>query len=322
MTESPTRSSKASAINSSGAMAGLLGMFVIAFVEFQRLWPTGTSLIYLAVSLPLLLIWIAHQAGWKVIERTAGLAVDIAIYVLVVASLGIRFGSSQPTSELASTLLFWAPLVAAWWAWRYQNLPLRLWLLLGGFFVVLTWQLASDHERLDEHLILSLLIALLVRYAHRSAPPDPETSMNLRDALTGLPSPEYFEAELAHVSAISDRYQVPLSLIGCRIAPISTSSEPLTDDQLCLCAEAITNRLRTSDTPCQWDRSTFMALLPNTPEAMASKVAHGIRQAIEHFDFGKTLGVTVIIATVQQESGEDPMSTVSALENKLANTTE
>jgi len=321
MTESPTQSAKASAINSAGSMGGLLGLFVIAFVEFQRLWPTGTSLIYLAVSLPLLLIWIAHQAGWTVAERNAGLAVDIAIYVLVVASLGIRFGSSQPTSELASTLLFWAPLVAAWWAWRYQNLPLRLWLLLGGFFVVLTWQLASDHERLDEHLILSLLIALLVRYAHRSAPPDPKTSMNLRDALTGLPSPECFEAELAHVSAISDRYQFPLSLIGCRITPLDTS-EHLPDDHLSQCAEAITNRLRTSDTPCQWDRSTFMVLLPNTPEAMASKVAHGIRQAIEHFDFGQKFRLTVNIATVQQESGEDPMSTVSALENKLANTTE
>jgi hypothetical protein len=317
MPENPTHSAKASAINCAGSMAGLLGLFVIACVEFQRLWPTGTSLIYLVISLPLLLIWIAHQAGWRVAEHNAGLAVDISIYVLVIASLGIRFGASQPTSELASTLLFWAPLVAAWWAWRYQNLPLRLWLLLGGFFVVLTWQFASEHERLDEHLILSLLIALIVRYAHRSAPPNRETTMNLRDSLTGLPSPECFEADLAHVSAISDRYQFPLSLIGCRIIPGETAHLP--DDQLCQCAEVISDRLRTSDTACQWDQSTFMILLPNTTEASANKLANEIREALEHFDFGQNFRLTVNIATVQHESGEDPMSTVSALENKLAN---
>jgi len=318
MSEKTMHSARASAINSAGSMSGLLGLFVIACVEFQRLWPTGTSLIYLVVSLPLLLIWIAHQAGWTVAERNAGLAVDIAIFILVIASLGIRFGASQPTSELASTLLFWAPLVAAWWAWRYQNLPLRLWLLLGGFFVVLTWQFASDHERLDEHLILSLLIALVVRYASRSAPPNPETTVNLRDPLTGLPSPECFEAELAHVSAISDRYQLPLSLIGCRIALLEADHLP--DDQLRQCAEAVTNRLRTSDTACQWDRNTFMILLPNTPEPSAGKLANGIREAFEHFNFGPKFRLTVSIATVQHESGEDPMSTVSALENKLTNT--
>lgn len=320
MTENPTPSAKASRINSAGSMGGLLGLFVIACVEFQRLWPTGTSLIYLLVSLPLLLIWIAHQAGWTVAERHAGLAVDIAIYVLVIASLGIRFGASQPTSELASTLLFWAPLVAAWWAWRYQQLPLRLWLLLGSFFVVLTWPLASDHERLDEHLILSLLIAIIVRYAHRSTPPNRDTTMTLRDPLTGLPSPECFEAELAHVSSISDRYRLPLSLIACRIGRLETGQ--LADDQLCQCAEAVTNRLRTSDTACQWDRSTFMILLPNTPEISAGKVANEIRKAFEHFNFGQNFQLTVSIATVEHESGEDPMSTLSTLENKLANTAE
>lgn len=320
MTENPMQSAKARRINSAGAMGGLLGLFVIACVEFQRLWPTGTSLIYLVVSLPLLLIWIAHQAGWTVAERNAGLAVDIAIYVLVIASLGIRFGASQPTSELASTLLFWAPLATAWWAWRYQQFPLRLWLLLGGFFVVLTWQLASDHERLDEHLILSLLIALIVRYAHRSVPPNPETSITRRDPLTGLPSPECFEAELAHVTSISDRYRLPLSLIGCRVGQLESSHLP--DNLFCQCAEAIANRLRTSDTACRWDRCTFLILLPNTSEASARKLASEIQNAVEHFNFGQEFRLTVGIATVEHESGEDPMSTVSTLENKLANAAE
>jgi GGDEF domain-containing protein len=322
MAENSMRSAQADTVNSAGSIGGLLGLFVIACVECQRLWPTGTSLIYLAICIPLLLLWVAHLAGWKLAERNAGLAIDISIYVLVVASLGIRFGSNHPaTSELASTLLFWAPLVAAWWAWRYRYFPLRLWILLGGFFVVLTWQLASEHERLDEHLILSLLIALVVHHAYRSSPPEnPESSMNLRDPLTGLPSPECFEAELAHVSAISDRYQFPLALIGCRIAPAKPGSQY--DEQLCQYAEAIVDRLRTADTACHWDQTTFMILLPNTSESKASTVANGIHEAFKQLDFGQKSPLTASIRVVRHEPGEDPMSTVSALENKLANLTQ
>jgi hypothetical protein len=317
MADNPVQSTKTGAINPADSLGGLLGIFFIACVEFQRLWPTGTSLIYLVISTPLLLIWIAHQAGWKFAERHAGLAVDISIYVLVVASLGIRFGSSQPNSVLASTLLFWAPLASAWWAWRYQNLPLRLWLMLGGLFVVLTWQLADSHERLLEHLILSLLVALLVRYAYR--PQNSGSTINLRDALTGLSSPESFEAELAHLSAISDRYQFPFSLIGCRVTLLEVDTRQA--EQLCLYAEAIVERLRTADTPCRWDGNTFMIVLPNTSEAMATTVANGIRVALEHFDFGRNIPLPMSIVTVQHEPGEDPMNTVSTLESKLANAT-
>ncbi|AXS79585.1 diguanylate cyclase domain-containing protein [Dechloromonas sp. HYN0024] len=315
MAENTTHTTKAGTINSAGSMGGLLGIFVIACVEFQRHWPTGTGLIYLAISVPLLLIWIAHLAGWKLAERNAGLAVDIAIYVLIIASLGIRFGPSQSTSELATTLLFWSPLVAGWWAWRYKNMARQMWLLLGGFFVILTWQMASQHERLDEHLILSLLVALVVRYVSQSSAPDHNATMNLRDPLTGLPSPECFEAELAHVSSIFDRHQLPLSLVACRITPLATTQ--LQDAQLCQYAETITNRLRTSDTACQWDRTTFMILLPNTTEAMAGKLAQGIRNAFDHLDFGQKTPLAVTIATAQHQPGEDPMSTVSTLENKL-----
>lgn len=322
---------RSNTINSAGSMGGLLAIFVIACAEGQRLWPSGTSLIYLAISVPLLLIWIAYLADWKLAERNAGLAIDISIYVLLVASLGIGFRSRPPvTSELASTLLFWAPLVSAWWAWRYRHFPYRLWILLGGFFVVLTWQLASDHERLDEHLILSLLIALVVHYSYRSTPhADTDPNTILRDSLTGLPSPECFEAELAHVSAISDRYRFPLALIGCRF--VTDEDDALFDPQLRQYAEALGDRLRTSDTACHWDRRTIMILLPNTTGSMAHIVADGIRQALSNFDFGQKFrlpprpavaSMFVDIRIVEHALGEDPMSTLSALENKLAKSAE
>jgi GGDEF domain-containing protein len=105
-------------------------------------------------------------------------------------------------------------------------------------------------------------------------------------------------------------------LIACRVTLLETESQQ--DQQLRQYAETIVNRLRTSDTPCQWDRSTFMILLPNTQDDMATKVADSIRNAFDHLDFGQKTPLIVTTATVQHQSGEDPMSTVSALENKLA----
>lgn len=305
----------ASTENPSGSMAALLGLFIIAGAECQRLWPSGTSLIYLGICLPLLLIWIAYLAGWRLAEAKAGLAIDLAIYVLLVASLGIRFGGShQKGSELASTLLFWAPLVAAWWAWRYRELPRKLGLLLGGLFVVLTWHLASAHEQFHQHLILAVLVALLVRHVSRPAPSS-GASLEWRDSLTGLPSPDCFEAELAHASAISDRYHFPLALIGIRIDAAQTGQE--LESMLCQHAEAIVDRLRTADTACRWGPTTFFLLLPNTSEGDAAIVAEGIVAAIRNSDFGQKNASTVAFHVVRHEAGEDPMSTLSTLESAL-----
>lgn len=316
MSEAPKLSwLAAGTANTSGSMAALLGLFVIAGAECQRLWPSGTSLVYLAICLPLLLIWIAHLAGWRLAENNAALAIDLAIYVLVVASLGIRFGDShQKGSELAGTLLFWSPLVAAWWAWRYRDFPRKLGLLLGGFFVVLTWQLADAHGQFLQHLILSLLAALLVCHAAR------QPAMRLRDPLTGLPSPECFEAELAHVSAIADRYRFPLTLIGYRLAPNAGGAQ--LDQLLCQCAETIADRLRTSDTACHWSATTFLVLLPNTAEKEAHIVANGIMDSLRNFDFGQKNASTVAFRVIGHQAGEDPMSTLNALENQLADAIE
>jgi GGDEF domain-containing protein len=299
-----------------GAIGALLGFFIIAGAECQRLWPTGTSLIYLVICIPLLAIWIAHLSGWKAARNTAGMAIDIAIYILLVASLGAQFGfSPKPSGTLASTLLFWAPLVAAWWSWRYRAFSLKLSLMLGVFFVVLTWQFANDHQRFHEHLILSLCLVFLIRYlATPLSPSATEQNWNL-DPLTGLPSPEGFEAELAHVSAISDRYQFPMSLIGCRLSP--QPGEPYAD-QLRRYAETIGDRLRTSDTACRWDDNTFLVLLPNTTDLQAEAVGRGLQEACAGFGVGQRGNICII----QRSHGDDPMNALTALERKLSMATE
>lgn len=303
-----------------GTLGALLGFFIIAGAECQRLWPTGTSLIYLLICIPLLAIWIAHLSGWTAARKIAGTAIDVSIYILLVASLGAQFGfSPKPSGTLASTLLFWAPLVAAWWTWRYRAFSLKLSLMLGVFFVVLTWQFANDHQRFHEHLILSLCLVFLIR--HLASPPSPlaaEQNRNL-DTSTGLPSPECFEAELAHVSAISDRYRFPMSLIGCRLSP--PQGDPYAD-LFRRYAETIGDRLRTSDTACRWDDNTFMVLLPNTSDRQAEAVARGLREACASINIGSHTPLTANICIIQRAEGDDPMSTLSALERKLALATE
>lgn len=303
-----------------GTLGALLGFFIIAGAECQRLWPTGTSLIYLLICIPLLAIWIAHLSGWKAARKMAGTAIDISIYILLVASLGAQFGfSPKPSGTLASTLLFWAPLVAAWWAWRYRAFSLKLSLMLGVFFVVLTWQFASDHQRFHEHLILSLCLVFLIR--NLAAPTSPLATAQNRnlDASTGLPSPECFEAELAHVSAISDRYRFPMSLIGCRLSPQQGTSSA---DLFRRYAETIGDRLRTSDTACRWDDNTFIVLLPNTTDLQAEAVGRGLREACASFNAGPHTPLTANICILQRAHGDDPMSTLTALESKLALATE
>lgn len=301
------------------ALGALLGFFIIAGAECQRLWPSGTSLIYLFICLPLLAIWIAHLAGWKSARQTAGVAIDLSIYILLVASLGAQFGfSPKPSGTLAATLLFWSPLVAAWWAWRYRAFSLKLSLMLGVFFVVLTWQFANDHQRFHEHLILALCLVCLIR--ELAAPGSMQAirqNFNL-DATTGLPSPECFEAELAHVSAISDRYRFPMSLIGCRLSPPGDRHA----DIFRRYAEAIGERLRTSDTACRWDNNTFMVLLPNTTDVQAEAVGRGLMEASETLESGHNLLLSAQVCIIQHPHGDDPMSTLTALEHQLSTATE
>lgn len=299
-----------------GSIGALLGFFVIAGAECQRLWPTGTSLIYLIICIPLLAIWIAHLAGWKAAPKVAGIAIDLSIYTLLVASLGARFGfNSKPSGTLASTLLFWAPIVSAWWAWRYRAFSLKLTLMLGLFFIVLTWQFANDHQRFHEHLILSLCLVLLIHSVSRSGVTgDQATNRNL-DADSGLPSPECFEAELAHVAAISDRYQFPMSLIGCRLAPEDGNRYKSLFVNF---AAAIGDRMRTSDTVCLWDDETLMVLLPNTTEAQAEGLGRGLLEAGKAFMTEEGNPIVTSFCIIERSMGDDPMSALTALERKLS----
>lgn len=307
-------------IAESGAVAtvgGLLGSFVILAVECQRHWPGTSSLIYFATSGVLLLVWCAYLATWPMAVHHARSVISGAIIALLVASLLFRMSTNPGVAdELVMTLIFWTPLVAGWWAWDYAHQPVRLVGLLSLFFAATVWQTAKTIPAVPEHLLLSILIAALVRYAHLSNRPS-ESTITLRDSLTGLASAECFEAELAHASAISDRYQMPLALIGYKVSPQGLDAGYEAD--LRRHADAIVNCLRQADTACRWDETTLAVLLPNTDEKQASTVLAKIDDAVRQIATARSRpSLLASRASVVHQAGEDPMSTLATLEAKLA----
>jgi len=302
-------------------IGGLVGTFVIVAVECQRHWPEPVSLIYLAISGALLLLWCAYLATWPMALRHARTAISGAIVALVVASLVLRLSASRDVAdELARTLLFWAPLVAAWWGYVYADHPEKLAGLVGSFLVIVVLQIADTIQDIPAHLILSILVAGIVRItalANRAG----EATIKLRDSLTGLASAECFEAELAHASAIADRYQIPLTLLGFRIRPPGEDNGY--SEELRRYADAIANCLRNADTACRWDEATLLILLPNTSAKQASAVFMKIDKALHQIAVVTAKPSSLLLgqACVEHHAGEDPMSTLTALEPRLAEIT-
>lgn len=293
-------------------MGALLALFVIVGAELQRSWPSGTSLVYLAVCVPLLALWLAHLAGWTKAVHFAGWAIDLSICTLLFASLGGHFGLTGISgSALASTLLFWSPLIAVWWAWRYHEVSLRFIMMAGLLFLILAWQFTDSSQRFHEHLILAACLILLVRTVANDVA-DSAGPIG-HDPASGLVSASYFEAELAQLAAISDRYQIPFSLVGCRFPATEQQQVTL---HVADYANAVSDRLRVSDTACQWDKTTYLILLPNTRDDQARAVAHTIREALRAVP---TTGAAppIAVAWMQHTLCEDPMSTLNALEQKL-----
>lgn len=300
------------------AIGGLPAAFLIVCVECQKHWPGSISLVYLAISGLLLVLWAGYLTVWPKASRYAAMAINGSIWVLLAAVLLFRPGqSSAIATELASTLLFWAPLIVAWWTWQWSADRLKLVVLLVAFFTLVIFLADNSAQSIPEHLILSLAVAAVIYHArHFARPPPSELTVRLRDPLTGLASPECFEAELAHVSAIADRYQLPLTLIGCQIDV--TNHDKNYHDNLHFYADAIIDRLRTSDTVCRWDEKTFLILLPNTTEKQAASVELNIDAALQQFGLEGKPQFPISILMVEHQAGEDPMSTLGTLENKLA----
>jgi GGDEF domain-containing protein len=179
---------------------------------------------------------------------------------------------------------------------------------------VLFWN--SETSVLD-YVFLTVLIQLFnTPQTADLAPPPADAFVNSRDPVTNLVSPDYFEAELAHISSISDRYQIPMSLLACRLFP-DQENEAVHDGTLRRYADAISDSLRLSDTLCRWEKQTFMLLLPNTNSQQAEIVRKKILIAIAPLESKRSPRQSTLVHATQHAFGEDAMSTLVTLETLL-----
>lgn len=302
----------------------LAASFIIVFAEAQRNWLDAVGLACLASSGLLLVCWLGHLSKQAVAIRYAPLAIDFSLVSLLAISLIQHLsGMSEYATRIARMLLFWSPLIAAWWAVQLRDRPVVLWTALIAFWLLLASELAPQFHRLHEQLILIALIALLVRHRPGAAESgkEAEATINLRDALTGLTSPEQFEAELAHLTAIANRYQLPFCLLACRFQEAGNGSKQMRSEPLRNYANAIVDRLRTADTCCAWDRETFVILLPNTTAAQADALAVELAKTLQRTDSCLHIESSKKFSSVEHRCGNDPMLTFALLEKSLGEAT-
>lgn len=240
--------------------------------------------------------------------RMAHALIDATIAGLLAVCLVFQ-GRDLPGAEpLIASLTFWTPLLAARWACHHFAEPTRLagTLTAFGFVLLLVADGAGAATAAAGQLLLGVLVAVMVQANCLSIQRTASAgAMPRYDPLTGLASGERFEDELALLSAVADRYRMPLSLIGYRL-PAGEIRQPAI-------SELISGQLRNSDTACLWDQSTFLILLPNTDESEARLVAGKIEATLAEAG----LPPVAQIALITHRQGEDPMSTLSELETEL-----
>lgn len=295
----------------------LIAAFFVSCIETQRHWPTATGIAFLLATIFLLGLWFAYLTGFKQVMRHAAPLLDMTIISLLAFNwiLSLHNDKSAAT-EMAGVLLFWSPLIVAWWTGRHRSHPYRLWPILPGLFLMpalLLWDSIPVHA----HALLSLLIILAIKYPS-SVPVAVQAASEspLRDEITDLASPEYFEAELAHLCAIADRYQMPVSLICCHLVDWFNEA-PFADEDIRAFSDMLSERIRLSDTACHWEHGTFLVLLPNTTHDNAHLAQEKIKFALQGILAPSGRAIDPVMSEIQHTAGDDPMSTLSLLEKKM-----
>lgn len=313
-------------------VAALPAFFVLVAVELQRHWHGSVRWLYLAAALWLAAIWIGTLAKRAWALRHALAAIDAAVFALLLGSGFFTLVVGGPEGpELSATLLFWSPLLCAWWGFVHADRGVRLVGSAAALYVGLFAFRAASGPPFYEHVILGALMIALVRRAGGGYPRVqdgaaagmPDTV--LRDAATGVASPTYFEAELAHTAAVANRYhQLPFLLIVYDIDRYAQHAAEFGRSAMAGLMKrfswAVADRVRVADTVCRWEEGKIVVLLPNTGLAEGSRVAQDIGLACRQISLpdGRPLQYRVGIA--EHRYGDDPMTTLGVASESLAET--
>jgi len=312
-------------------VAALPALFVLVAVELQRHWHGSVRWLYLSVALWVAGVWLGTLAQRDWAQRHALAAIDAAVFVLLLGSgfFTLVAGDGEGP-ELAATLLFWSPLLCAWWGFVYGDRKVRLIGNAAALFVGLFAFRAVSGPPFYEHVILGLLMIALVRRAGgglrkatdiASGEACPDTV--LRDAATGVASPTYFEAELAHTAAVANRYhQLPFLLIVYNIDDYPRHAAEFGRSAMVgvmkRFAWTIADRVRVADTVCRWEEGKIVVLLPNTGLAEGRRVAEGIRLACRQISLPDGRPLQIGMGIAEHRYGDDPMTTLDEASGSLA----
>lgn len=205
-----------------------------------------------------------------------------------------------------------------------KMLPLSI-LEVGCIFLVgVSLALAANHPLLFGLALslcaLVLVLHFLLEWKKTEALKHTHAIVSLGcDAVTGLPSTFLFEGALAHLAAISNRYQQSFSIIafdlvseGARIG-----LDALDEALLREVAWGVVDCVRLPDTVCRWSKNRFMVLLPETSPQNADKLAQRIGAMCTHICSQKNCAVSIVYGVGMHHVGGDTMTALISAENAL-----
>ena len=304
-----------------------LGLFV---AELHNHWGQAAATLHLVALLLIAVTWITLLAGRRSAIEYGGIAINLVILVQAAGGLVLeRVFDDVSGAEVLAELLFWAPAVCAWWATCYYGRPLRAAAmavaLYASFFV--GGQLGFDHllhEFILQGALMGGLVLLFGKTMASGAYCEGAQAFDvaMHDSLTNVASRPYFEAEMAHTSAICERYGQPFSLIVANINNFEgfcgDFGEGDGDRLLRAFSWLIAERIRASDSVCRWEGEKFAILLPNTRLPEAVKCAENLRHAVGTAKLGDKRAVSACFGVSEHRAGEDPMLTFETADRALA----
>jgi diguanylate cyclase (GGDEF)-like protein len=193
-----------------------------------------------------------------------------------------------------------------------------LWLLASGASAVgdalyITLFVAVPMTAVGAGICLSLLVALEDARQRVQA-------LAMTDALTGLANRRHFLAVAQRELALAQRHDLPLALLVLDIEHFKRVNDDhghvVGDEVIVEIGRRFSATLRSTDLLARWGGEEFIALLPNTPEALAQQLAERLRSAAAaaiHLPPGQTVEVTVSVGVVGRSPGSGPLPTLDGL---------
>jgi diguanylate cyclase (GGDEF)-like protein len=211
-----------------------------------------------------------------------------------------------------------------------STLVLTLGSALGSVALTCLWLLATGAQSIGDAIYVTLFVAVPIsaigggisivlvvmledtrRRMHELAMTDP---------LTGLHNRRHFAEQAQRALDLAQRHDLPLALLVLDIDHFKnvndTHGHVVGDQVIAEIGRRCATVLRSTDLLARWGGEEFIALLPNTPEALARVLGERLRVAAAppiHLANGEVVLATVSVGVAGRSTGAGPVPTLDAL---------